>query len=808
MKVSFNWLKTFIELPESPEEIGKILTATGLEVEDIEKVEAVPGGLRGFVVAEVLTCERFTIKEKQLSLCTVDVGSETNSTIVCGAANVAAGQKVIVATVGTTLFGSDGKPLFTIERKKTYGHFSEGMICAEDEMGIGTSHDGIMVLDTELPNGTPAAEFLKLSDDFVIHIGLTPNRADAASHFGVARDLKAVLKRPVALPTLQETAHGDATTQNPISVQIQNPDACPRFCGVYIGGVAVGESPEWLKEKLVAVGLKPRNNVVDVTNYILHGIGQPMHAFDADSIVGNQIVVRVPEKNTPILLLAEDTERLATGYDLMICNAEKPMALAGIKGGKNAGVEDSTTNVFLEVAYFDPAWIRKSDNFHSLKTDASFRYARGTDPNMPPYAVRLAAQLICQLTGGQVIGDFIDLYPTEINKTEIAVSYANIDRLIGKILDRSLIQEILENLDITYLSQTPQGFVAAVPAYRVDVKREVDIIEEILRIYGLDNIEISAFLSTELVSGFPKIDPDKQRLRITQTLAAAGFNEALSNSLTKATYAAAIKESLPDDDVVMLNALSEDLSVMRQTMVFSGLEALARNVNRRQKDLKIFEFGKTYHKTDGKYHEHQHLAVFLTGNAEAETWIGKSKEITFFDMTSAVQKVLAAMRVHNVKVSEHDNVLFDFGHTYSLGKKPLVKFGRLKRNITKMLDIKQAVFYADFNWELLLKQYTDAVKFQEISKFPEVRRDLSLVIEKQVTFAQIQKVARQYERDLLQAINVFDVYEGDSLAGKKSYSVSFILQDFEQTLTDKVIDKTMERLMQGFEKELGAVIRK
>ena len=807
MKVSFNWLKTFIELTETPEEIGKILTATGLEVEDIEKVEAVPGGLKGFVVAEVLTCERFTIKEKQLSLCTVDVGTETNSIIVCGAANVAAGQKVIVATVGTTLYAADGKPMFTIERKKTYGHFSEGMICAEDEMGIGTSHDGIMVLHTDLPNGTPAAEFLNLSDDFVIHIGLTPNRADAASHFGVARDLKAVLKRPVVLPALQTFSVGDSA-KNPISVQIQNQAACPRFCGVYISGVAVGESPEWLKEKLVAVGLKPRNNVVDVTNYILHGIGQPMHAFDADMIVGNQIVVRVPEKNTPVLLLGEDTERQATGYDLMICNAEKPMALAGIKGGKLSGVEDKTTNVFLEVAYFEPAWIRKSDNFHGLKTDASFRYARGTDPNMPPYAVRLAAQLICQLTGGQVIGDFIDLYPTEINQTEIAVSYANVDRLIGKVLDRSLIQEILENLDIKYLSQTPQGFVAAVPAYRVDVRREVDVIEEILRIYGLDNIEISAFLSTELVSGFPKIDPDKQRLRLAQILAAAGFNEALSNSLTKATYAAAIKESLPDHGVVMLNALSEDLSVMRQTMVFSGLEAVARNVNRRQKDLKIFEFGKTYHKKDNKYLEQQHLAVFLTGNTEAETWISKPKESSFFDLAGVIQKVLAAMRVQNVKISEHDDILFDFGHTYSLGKKPLVKFGRLKRSITKVLDIKQSVFYADFNWELLLKQYTDAVKFQEISKFPEVRRDLSLVIEKQVTFAQIQKVARQYERDLLQAVNVFDVYEGENLAGKKSYSVSFILQDFEQTLTDKVIDKTMERLMQGFEKELGAVIRK
>ena len=807
MKISFNWLKTFIELTETPEEIGKILTATGLEVEDIEKVEAVPGGLKGFVVAEVLTCDRFMMKEKQLSLCTVDTGAGQSSTIVCGAANVAAGQKVIVATVGTTLYGQDGKPIFTIERKKTYGHFSEGMICAEDEMGVGTSHDGIMVLTTDLPNGTPAAAYFDLSDDFVIHIGLTPNRADAASHFGVARDLKAVLKRPVQLPQVDAPLK-QTTGENPISVTIQNPEACPRFCGVYIEGVTVRQSPDWLKEKLTAVGIKPRNAVVDVTNYVLHGMGQPMHAFDADTITGNEIVVRVPEKKTPLLLLAEETERQATGYDLMICNAEKPMALAGIKGGKHSGVEDTTTNVFLEVAYFDPAWIRKSDNFHALKTDASFRYARGTDPNMPPFAARLAAQLICQLTGGEIKGDFIDIYPDPIAHVQIDVRYANVDRLIGKVIDRSTIAEILNNLDIECLHQTPQGFVAVVPPYRVDVRREADVIEEILRIYGLDNIEISNFLATELVSGFPKIDPDKQRLRVAQLLAANGFNETLSNSLTKASYAAAIKASLPAENVLMLNALSEDLSVMRQTMVFSGLESLARNVNRRQRDLKIFEFGKTYHRTADSYEEQQHLAVFLTGNAEAETWLTKSREVSFYDLASTVQRIMAAMRVQDPKTSEHDETLFEYGHTYQLGKKTLVKFGLLKRSITKMLDIKQSVFYADFDWELLLKQYSDAVRFKDIGKFPEVRRDLSLVIEKTVTYEQIKKVAQQYERKLLQAVNVFDVYEGDNLAGKKAYSVSFILQDFEQTLTENTIDKTMERLIKGFEKDLGAIIRK
>lgn len=809
MKISYNWLKQLIDIQESPEEIGQLLTATGLEVEGIEPVERVKGGLEGIVVGEVLTCEPFVVKEKTLHLTTVDIGVSEPSTVVCGAANVAAGQKVIVATVGATIYPTDGEP-FTIGKRKVYGHPSEGMICAEDEIGIGHSHAGIMVLDTDLPNGTPAAQYFGVLPDYVIEIGLTPNRADAASHLGVARDLKAVLGRELKMPSISSWQSAVGSRQLPIEVSVENTEACPRYTGVMISNLTVGESPAWLKEKLQAIGVRSINNVVDITNYICHELGQPLHAFDAAKILGNQVIVKTLPKDTLFTTL-DGVERKLSDRDLMICNAEEPMCIGGVFGGTKSGVTENTTAIFLESAYFSSAWIRKTGTFHGLKTDASFRYERGTDPNMPIYALKRAALLLQEVAGGQIASEIVDIYPTPIPNQEVAVKYKNVDRLIGKILARDLIKQILTSLDIEIQNETTEGFTASVPPYRVDVTREADIIEEILRIYGFDNIELSANLSTDFFSGFPLVDPDKQKLRIANLLAANGFNEAMTNSLTKPSYNDAVRASLPGEDVPMLNPLSEDLSVMRQTMLFSGLETLAYNLNRRQRDLKICEFGKTYHKMpEGKYKELSHLVLLMAGHQQAESWMANDQKLAFHDLAAKVQLVLSAMRVQNIEKQEiTDKTIFEYGLTYNLKKKPIVSFGQVKGKLAKILDIKQPVFYADFDWAYLLKQYNDKVRFTEVSKYPEVRRDLSLVLDKTVSFEQIRQTAQKVERGLLTHINVFDVYEGANIGtDKKAYSVSFTLQDTEQTLTDKLIDKTMQKLMMAFEKELGAMIRK
>lgn len=810
MKISYNWLKQLIDIQESPEEIGQLLTATGLEVEGIEPVERVKGGLEGIVVGEVLTCEPFVVKEKTLHLTTVDIGVSEPSTVVCGAANVAAGQKVIVATVGATIYPTDGEP-FTIGKRKVYGHPSEGMICAEDEIGIGHSHAGIMVLDTDLPNGTPAAQYFGVLPDYVIEIGLTPNRADAASHLGVARDLKAVLGRELKMPSIAEFPHSPFTIHHSqIEVSVENSEAAPRYTGVMISNLTVGESPAWLKEKLQAIGIRSINNVVDITNYICHELGQPLHAFDAAKILGNQVIVKTMPKDTLFTTL-DGVERKLSDRDLMICNAEEPMCIGGVFGGTKSGVTENTTAIFLESAYFSSAWIRKTGTFHGLKTDASFRYERGTDPNMPIYALKRAALLLQEVAGGQIASEIVDIYPTPIPNQEVAVKYKNVDRLIGKILAHDLIKQILTSLDIEIQNETTEGFTASVPPYRVDVTREADIIEEILRIYGFDNIELSANLSTDFFSGFPLVDPDKQKLRIANLLAANGFNEAMTNSLTKPSYNDAVRASLPGEDVPMLNPLSEDLSVMRQTMLFSGLETLAYNLNRRQRDLKICEFGKTYHKMpEGKYKELSHLVLLMAGHQQAESWMANDQKLAFHDLAAKVQLVLSAMRVQNIEKQEiTDKSIFEYGLTYNLKKKPIVSFGQVKGKLAKILDIKQPVFYADFDWAYLLKQYNDKVRFTEVSKYPEVRRDLSLVLDKTVSFEQIRQTAQKVERGLLTHINVFDVYEGANIGtDKKAYSVSFTLQDTEQTLTDKLIDKTMQKLMMAFEKELGAMIRK
>ncbi len=818
MDVSYKWLQEYIDLPESPEEVGKRLTGTGLEVEGIEKIEAVPGGLAGVVIGEVLTCTKHPDADK-LSLTTVDVGADQPLPIVCGAPNVAAGQKVVVALVGATLHPTHGEP-FQIKKAKIRGAASEGMICAEDELGLGPSHAGILVLDATgpaapLPNGTPAARYFNLEADYRIAIGLTPNRIDAASHFGVARDLKAVLNRPLRLPSVRAFAvqNRDLT----LDVRVDDTAACPRYTGLTISGLVVGESPDWLRQRLLAIGLNPINNVVDATNYVCHDLGQPLHAFDADKITGHQVIVKTLPEGTPFVTL-DGVERRLTATDLMICDAEKPMCIAGVFGGKNSGVTAQTTRIFLESAYFSPASIRQTAQHHSLKTDASFRFERGTDPNLPVFALKRAALLIQQVAGGAsgaiVTSEITDLYPTPIEPFRVSVRYRNVDRLIGIRIDRPEMHQILEALDIQAEDATDDGFVAIVPPYRVDVTREADVIEEILRIYGLDNVPLSPSLAADSLSEFPKIDTNQWQNRVGQTLAANGFYEILALSLTRQSYHDAIRSTLPGPDVTLLNPLSDELSVMRQTLLFSALETLAYNLNRRQKELKTFEFGKVYHRVEdeaGKtnYIEQMRLSMAMVGNQQAESWLQKGQPVTYHDLAAAVQRVLNTFRVTSVETQPADSTLFQYGLTYLVNKKPLVSLGLVQPKLTRLVDLKQAVFYADFDWRALLKLAGSKVRYQEVPRFPEVRRDLSLVIDQAVSFEQIRRLAEQTERKLLRSINVFDTYQGDTLGiDKKSYSVSFTLQDPAQTLTDAVIDKTMQRLMGAFERELGAVIRK
>ncbi len=804
MKISYKWLKTLLDIKERPEEIGKLLTGTGLEVEGIEEVETIKGGLRDVVIGEVLTCEKHPDADK-LSITTVDVGEEKPLDIVCGAPNVAAGQKVVVAMVGATLHPQGSEQPLVIKKAKIRGAVSEGMICAEDELGMGTSHAGILVLDTHLPNGTPASQYFGLESDHVFEIGLTPNRADAASHFGVARDLKAVLDREITLPSVDsfEIKNHDL----PMGVVVENAAAAPRYCGLTVNNLTVRESPKWLRQRLTAIGVRPINNVVDITNYVCHELGQPMHAFDAAAVTGNQIIVKTLPEGTPFTAL-DGVERKLSADDLMICNAEEPMCIAGVFGGTKSGVTFDTKAIFLESAYFSPDWIRRTAQRHGLKTDASFRYERGTDPNMPLFALKRAALLLHKIAGGEVSSDVTDLYPEPIADFVVPVKYRNVNRLIGKELERSLIKSILVKLDIRIEDESEEGFTAIVPPYRVDVQREADIIEEVLRIYGFDNVELSPALGSDFLSDFPLNDPDKLRLRCGETLAADGFFEIINNSLTKPEGQAALADELPGEPVKILNYLSEDLSEMRQTMLFGGLETLAYNVNRRQTDLKLFEFGKTYHKKDGKYVEKERLGVFMTGDVAAESWFEKSRPIEFHDLAGAVQRIMTAMKVKETATEKISNKVFQSGLEITLNKKTLVSLGLVQSALAKKAGLKKPVWYADFDWDYLLKQYSPVVQYEEVARFPEVRRDLSLVLEKPVSFDQIKQIAYRTERKLLRDVNVFDVFEGESLEGKKAYALSFILQDEQQTLTDKVIDKTMQRLMTTFEKDLGAVIRK
>lgn len=804
MKISLNWLKQYIDLPESPTEIGDLLTHSGLEVEGLEEVESIQGGLKGLVIGEVLTCTKHPNADK-LSVTTVDIGSEEASPIVCGAPNVAAGQKVVVATVNSTLYPSNGEP-FKIKKAKIRGEVSLGMICAEDEIGLGASHDGIMVLDTDLPNGTPAADYFNLESDFVYEIGLTPNRADAASHLGTARDLKALFNRQISLPSVE--AFKIDNTDSRTKVTVENTEACPRYSALSITGVCVKESPDWLKTKLIAIGINPTNNVVDVTNYVLHSLGQPMHAFDAAAITGDHVVVKTMPAGTKFTTL-DEKERTLSERDLMICNARDGMCIAGVFGGIKSGVTEKTTDVFLESAYFSPDYIRKTAQTHQLKTDASFRYERGTDPNMTVYALKYAAILIQEVAGGQISSEITDIYPEPIGEFEIPVSYDRINRLIGKNLSKDQVKDILTSLDIEISEETTAGFIAIVPPYRVDVQREADIVEEVLRIYGYNNIELKDTLSSTFLSEFPQRDADAIQLEISRLLAGSGYNEIVTNSLTKHTYAEATNSLDNDHNVHILNFLSEDLNVMRQSLLFNGLEVIERNIKRRQTNLRFFEFGKTYHEINNKYKEKERLVIFITGNNTDENWLEKKRPTHYFDLKTTISQLLNKFGIHSYETSASESDLFAYGITVSTRKKPLLALGKVNTKLTKLCDVRQEVFMADIDWDFLQSLYPLGVDFEPISKFPEVKRDLSLVVDKAINFDQIRKLTLKLERQLITRTSVFDVYEGDKIGqNQKAYAISFFLQDQEKTLNDKVIDKTMNRLIQGFEKELGAIIRK
>ncbi|MCE2708821.1 MAG: phenylalanine--tRNA ligase subunit beta [Bacteroidota bacterium] len=804
MKISISRLKHYLHFTESPEDIAALLTQSGLEVEGISCFESIPGKLKGVVIGEVLTCHKHPDADK-LRITTVDIGGEVPSQIVCGASNVAVGQKVVVATVGSTLYPNQGEPI-EIKKAKIRGQVSEGMICAEDEIGVGTSHAGIMVLDTTLPNGSPAASYFEVTEDYVLEIGLTPNRSDAASHLGVARDLKALLRRPLCLAEEKELPV--QTQQGPhISVQVDAVSDCPRYAGLVLTDVKVGPSPVWLQNFLRSLDLEPINNVVDITNFILHDLGQPLHAFDADKISNGKIRVGKFPKGTPFVTL-DDKQRKLSGEELMIGDDQGGLCIAGIFGGINSGVSEGTSSIFLESAYFSPDVIRKGAQYHGLKTDASFRFERGTDPNMPVYALKQAVLLLQELAGAKVASELIDLYPHPKTEVDIQVSYGNINRLIGKEIAPHEVISILESLDIQVSTSHPGGFVARVKPYRVDVTREADIIEEILRIYGFQQVALSDHLKTDYLAEHPQKDVSKLQYRLSEMLASQGYFELITNSLTSPEYVGKSGFLDPSKTVEIFNKLSEDLGVMRQTLLFSGLEVLAHNINRRQTDLKCFEFGTVYQKAEDGYKESKRLALFLSGNRSSESWIEAAKPFAFEDSYATVLRILERLGIELGKVVPLESSPFAYGLSIYLGEKVAGTLGLVEERQLKLAGVRQEVWYVELDWDLLAKKSSGLKKFQELSKFPEVRRDLSLVIDKGVSYDKVRGVAEKAGGKLLRKIDVFDVYQGDKIeAGKKAYALSFILQDQENTLTDKEIEKTMSNLIRAFQEQVGATIR-
>ena len=696
MTISYNWLKDYIDIPESPEEIGQLLTSTGLEVESVELFETVKGGLKGLVIGEVLTCTKHPNADK-LSLTTANIGGEKNLAIVCGASNVAAGQKVVIATVGTTVYPAKGEP-FTIKSAKIRGEQSEGMICAEDEIGLGESHAGILVLDANAKIGTPAADYFKIESDYILEIGLTPNRVDAASHLGVARDIKASKKRDIRWPSA-ETFKTDSTSLN-IEVCVENTEACPRYSGVTLTNITVAESPSWLKNRLLAIGLTPINNVVDITNYVMHETGQPLHAFDTDEIIGKKVIVKTLPAGSKFVTL-DNKERELTTNDLMICNEKEGMCIAGVFGGTKSGITEKTTNVFLESAHFSPDFVRKSSMHHGLKTDASFRFERGTDPNGTIYALKRAALLLKEIAGGKISSEITDNYPKKIENRLIEVKDKNINRLIGKVIPREEVFAILKALDIEILDKKEDRYTVSVPPYRVDVMQEADISEEILRIYGFNNIELNDFVGSDFIAEFPEKDINKFKNTIGQMLAGNGFYEIWTNSLTNAAYQQKHQLSFTGEPIQILNKLSEEQGILRQTMLFTGLEVCSYNVKRKQKDLKFFEFGKIYFKTSGKYIEEERLALYITGNSETENWQHKTHPVTYHDLAQQVTHIVQKSGIESIKQEVVNDQLFEYALQLSVGNKIIGTLGKVKPALLKDLGVRQEIFYAELNTSLL-----------------------------------------------------------------------------------------------------------
>lgn len=803
MKISYNWLKEYIDFKEAPEQLGDILTQTGLEVEGIEKVEKIPGGLKGIVVGEVISCEQHPNADK-LKVTKVDIGAPELSDIVCGAPNVDAGQKVLVATINSTIHPTNGEP-FKIKKAKIRGEVSEGMICAEDELGLGAGHDGIMVLDTDKPNGTPAINLFEAGEDHIFEIGLTPNRGDATSHLGSARDLKAYFRKELNIPQPKKF---DIKKDQPVSVQVEDHDRCPRFSGITIRGLKVQSSPGWLQWKLRSIGLEPINNVVDVTNYVLHSLGQPMHAYDASHVKGDKIIVKTLKDKTTFTTL-EGKERKLSKEDLMVCNGEEEgMCMAGVLGGLKSGVTEETTAIFLESAYWNADGIRSTAQRHAISTDASFRYERGADPEITVAAVKLGTSLILELAGGYAASEIVDIYPEPIKEKVIEITFQHFHWLIGKTLDHKLIIEILNWLDIKTEEVTETGFKAIVPAYRSDVTRPADLVEEVLRIYGFNEVELDEDFSADYLAEFNEHEPYRVQEDLSKFLAGRGYSEILTNSLTNPKYHE--KFPLGGEPVEMLNPSSEELTIMKTSPVYTALESVAYNINRRNPSLKFFEFGRSYKKENKEYKETEWLSFYLTGNTTEANWLDEPRKNSFHDLSTAVMGMLKYSGIRKTEIIPSEKgSLYEYGVVIKKEEKMLGILGKLKKELLSIYGIKQDVFHSQLDWETIISLYKSDITYEPIPKFPEVKRDLSLVLDKRVSYADIQQLAFRQEKKLLNRMNLFSVYEGDKIEkGKKAYAISFFLQDKFKTLTDKQIDKSMNGLMSLYEKELGAVIRK
>ena len=808
MKISYNWLKQFLQVDWEENKTSELLTDLGLEVEGIETKESIKGSLEGILVGEVLTCVQHPNADR-LKITTVDLGTGDPVQIVCGAPNVAAGQKVPVATIGTTLYDDKGVG-FKIKKGKIRGEESHGMICAEDELGLGTSHDGILILNKKLKVGTPAAEVFNIETDQVFEIGLTPNRADAMSHYGVARDFRAgLIQHGINLELITPSVSDFHVEQRRlrIDVEVENKDLAPRYCGISIVDIEVKDSPEWIQNRLKSIGITPKNNIVDITNYVLHELGQPLHAFDASKIKGNKVIVKTLAQGTKFTTL-DEVERELHSEDIMICDAESnPLCIAGVFGGINSGVSKKTTSIFLESAYFNPVSIRKTAKRHALNTDASFRFERGIDINFAKYALKRAAILIKEYANGKIASDVIDFYPEKIEDFQVFLSYESAFRLIGQEIDKETIKNILASLEIKISSETEGGLGLTIPSYRVDVQREADIIEEILRVYGYNNIKFSHKLNTSISFDSNK-DISLENI-VANQLTTLGFNETMANSLTKEEYSSFSENLKSEFNVTMLNPLSNDLKVMRQSLLFSGLESISYNLNRKNNSLKLYEFGKTYHKYEKGYQEDKHLTIFVSGARTKDSWTSLTQNSEFFYLKGIVMSILERIGVTNIKTSPVKSDVFSEGIVLSLGKNKLVEFGVIKKKILKEFGIKQEVLFADFDWTSILSiSGKKKIKVSMLPKFPSVKRDLALLLDQKITFKEIYDLAFQSERNLLKDVGLFDVYQGDKLPeGKKSYAVSFVLQDNNKTLEDRQIDKIMQKLQQSFEKNLGAVLR-